>query len=1099
MKHQPIYSLFQEQVDRQPDAIAIAWQDQRVTYRTVSHKAHHIAHYLRAAGCAKGEIVAIAAENTVEMVPALLGTLEAGAAFVVLDPKLPLPRLHKMVAVAEPSWYLVEGPFAKLAQELGARPGQILISTAEGAVAGAIDLTQQPPQTETVALHSEPDDLCYLYFTSGTTGLPKAIAGRLKSVDHFIQWEIETFALDATVRVSQLTAPTFDAYLRDIFAPLCAGGTICVPDSPQTLLDATSLASWLERAGVTLIHTVPSLFRILLSEELGPQRFPELHHVCLSGEPVLPSDVRQWTDLFGERIALHNFYGPSETTMIKFCHHVAVDDKNKRFVPIGKPMQGCKAMILDARGNPCAPGAVGEIVIRTPYRSLGYYRQPELTAAAFIQNPFNPHPDDLLYKTGDFGRQLPDGSFECLGRMDQQVKIRGVRIELGEIETLLNEHPELVEAAVVASELEGETEKRLVAYVVPATGVKIDDHVLHTFLAEELPETLVPSLFVHLDQLPRLINGKIDRKALPAPKLQALDQKAGYVAPRNQDEETMAAIWAKILKVERVGVQDNFFEVGGHSLLATLVLSRVRKAFDLTLPLGILFEAKTIEQLCLYIASARATSAGAGQGEGPKPISRQQPLPLSFGQQGLYFIYRLDPHNPLFRVPIAVRIRGPLDRAALSAAFNRLAERQESLRTRFVLEGERPVQVIDPWREMTLAATALPGEGPLEARIQQTVDADAAFDFNLERGPLWQARLYQLDAEDHLLTLAFHHIIMDEWSMGVLVTELNALYSAIRAGKPADLPTLPVQYADFSFWQQQHLGADRLAGSLDWWKRRLQGAPEFCSLPGDRERPPRVTSAGRRTRFSISAEHSDQLRNFCKAEQVTPFQTLLALLGWLMRWYTQQHDMVLGVMVAGRQQPEVEHLIGLFVDQLPLRLQPQDPQSFRAYLSAVRENVTESFKHQDVPFNTLVEALKPKRNPSHAAVHQVLFAFQPIAIDSDRLDDLETELIYPQWVSAQLDLILHLTDSPQGIRGHVEYNTDLYEPATIAAFIGHLQFLVGWLPGQPETDLATVVESLSEMARKARIAEREQQLQQERAGLSLKGRRRGVGAKGDEA
>jgi len=444
--------------------------------------------------------------------------------------------------------------------------------------------------------------MCYVYFTSGSTGRPKGIAGRLKAIDHFIRWEIETLGLQAGVRVSQFTNPSFDAYLRDMFVPLCAGGTVCVPLDFGNVLDGPQLVKWIDDSRINLIHCVPSLFRALIHEDLHPEHFPSLQHVLLSGEPLLPADVKRWMSIFGDRIRLVNLYGPSETTMIKFFHFVTAADQDRRAIPIGKPMTGAKAIVVDEQGKACPVGTVGEIYIRTPYRSLGYFKQPELTSEVFIPNPFGNKPDDIVYKTGDLGRVLEDGSFEFMGRKDRQVKIRGIRVELSEIEDLLLGH-EAVKDVVVVDREDTSGNKYLCAYVVMSGEVM--QGALRDYLAEHVPGYLVPSAFVTLETLPRTATGKVDRSALPAV---GQEVKRAFIAPSTETEQTLADIWVQVLGVERISVDDSFFELGGHSLLATQVTSRIRLIFHIEISLRAMFESPTLRGLAAKIDQARAAS-----------------------------------------------------------------------------------------------------------------------------------------------------------------------------------------------------------------------------------------------------------------------------------------------------------------------------------------------------------------------------------------------------------------------------------------------------------------------------------------------------------
>jgi amino acid adenylation domain-containing protein len=605
MKHESVHELFSQAAEKFGAQIAIERAARRVTYAELEANTNRLANCLLAAGMERGVLVAILADDTIEVVTAIIAVLKAGGVFVPLDPSSPEKRLQAMIAEVTPQWFLLQTKFlhmlTQLAGDTRARAQLIALDDAvpvddPGAACERIEFYGHHPNTAKPGVQSQPDDMCYIYFTSGSTGRPKGIAGRLKGIDHFIRWEIKTLNVGSGVRVSQLTTPAFDAFLRDIFTPLCAGGTVCVPASREIVFDAGKLSEWLDESRINIVHCVPSLFRALVNQPLNPAAFAALQYILLAGEPLLPADVKRWMDVYGDRVQLVNLYGPTETTMTKLYYFVQPADQERRFIPIGKPMEGARALVLNAQGQACPPGAVGEIYIRTPYRTLGYYNQPELTKEVFVQNPFNDNPHDIVYRTGDLGRLLDDENFEFLGRKDQQVKIRGVRIELREIEDLLRSQPSVKDVAVVDLE-DTSGNKYLCAYVVLAAQTEVAQ--LREHLSANLPNYMLPSAFVVLAELPRTISGKVDRRALPKPAQWRTQQE--LVAPRTPLEETLAQIWCQVLNVERVGIHSNFFELGGHSLLATQLLSRVRAAVAVDVPLRALFATPTVAGLALAI------------------------------------------------------------------------------------------------------------------------------------------------------------------------------------------------------------------------------------------------------------------------------------------------------------------------------------------------------------------------------------------------------------------------------------------------------------------------------------------------------------------
>lgn len=602
-----LIELFDRAVERHGTNAAITVAGKHVSYLELEQRANSLANFILSHGATKGSSIPILAEDTIEIITAVIAILKAGCVFVPLDPSIPLMRLEAIISEINPQLFIVESGFLRALGEISVKTGL----RAEAICVGREDCPAESQENLRIlkdyaayfnetkpAITLGPDDNCYIYFTSGSTGRPKGIAGRLKGLDHYVRWEIETLGLGEGVRVSQLLQTSFDASLRDIFVPLCAGGTVCVPPDKKMILDARRLVDWINGQGITLIHCVPSLFRTMLNEELRPEYFPALKYVMLLGEPLLPSDVGRWAEVFGERIQLVNLYGPTETTLSKFFYFVKPSDKDLPSIPLGRPMEGAKALLVDEKGKPCPTGVIGEIYIRTPYRSLGYYNQPELTKQSFIQNPFSQDPLDIVYKTGDLGRLLRDGNYEFIGRRDQQVKIRGQRVELGEIESLLLGFDGVKEVAVVPRD-DGNGSNYLCAYV--ALGKEIEAAQMRDYLSCRLPEYMLPSAWMVMNELPKTLSGKVNRRALPDPARTSLQSEKEYVAPRTPVEQAVADVWSELLKVERVSIHDNFFFSGGHSLLGTQLLSRLGNAFSVELPLRCLFESPTVAGLALTI------------------------------------------------------------------------------------------------------------------------------------------------------------------------------------------------------------------------------------------------------------------------------------------------------------------------------------------------------------------------------------------------------------------------------------------------------------------------------------------------------------------
>ncbi len=698
MSFESVQEMFSRTAAEFGPKVAIERGGQRVTYAELEAESNRLADFLLRAGAGKGAMVGLLTEDPARIITGILGVLKAGAVFVPLDPSFPDRRLRLMSDQVKPQWYVSEGKhLKKLSQLRSAASSRAQVICLDGKVttqpAGleVMESYQEYQETNSPGVPSDPDAPCSIYFTSGSTGKPKAILGRLKGIDHYLRWEIAAIGAGPRTRVSQLASPSFDGFLKDAFVPLCSGGVVCAPESRSIILNASQLADWLDIEQVEVLHCVPSVFRALLNERLESRYFEAMKYVVLAGETLYPADVKRWMEMFGERIKLLNIYGPTETTVLKVAYEVKAEDVERPSIPLGKPIKGSAVMLINSRGQLCRGEAVGEIHLRTPYRSHGYYGEPELTREVFIRNPFSDDPTDILYKTGDYGRLLEDGNLEFLGRRDQQVQVRGVRVELGEIENLLRGHAAVTDVAVV-DRADAAGNKFLVAYVT------LNDDTgsapLRQYLAERLPETMLPSAFVELDQLPRTLNGKIDRKALP--ELDSLQAEAELEsASLTPIEEIVAGIWCEVLRLPAVSRTGNFFNLGGHSLLVTQVLARVRQYLGVELPIRSLFEAPTLGQFAQVIQEQ--ISAGR-QSELPAitRVSREGELPLSFAQQRMWFFEQLSSGTSAFNIASGVRLKGSLNVAALEQTFSEIVRRHEILRTLFLAVNTEPVQLIQP-------------------------------------------------------------------------------------------------------------------------------------------------------------------------------------------------------------------------------------------------------------------------------------------------------------------------------------------------------------------------------------------------------------------
>ncbi|HEY6804799.1 MAG TPA: condensation domain-containing protein, partial [Pyrinomonadaceae bacterium] len=725
--------------------------------------------------------------------------------------------------------------------------------------------------------------------------------------------------------------------------------------------------------------------------------------------------------------------------------------------------------VLDSQMEPVPVGVAGELYVGGAGLARGYLKRPELTAERFVPHPFSTRAGERLYRTGDVGRWLNEGGIEYLGRLDEQVKLRGFRIELGEIEAALLRHEQVKEATVVVKKNES-GDKQLVAFLTGEPGLLITE--LRGSLKQQLPEYMIPGALVVLENLPLTPNGKIDRRVLLEMESGRAKAEQEMVQPRTPIEEVLLGIWSSVLRLEKIGVEEDFFDLGGHSLLATQVMSRVREAFGVEVALRALFESPTIAGLAQQIEQALEGRSGL-QLPPIRPVSRDVDVPLSFGQQRLWFIDQLKPGAVPYNIPTAVKLSGKLDREALQQTLTEVAKRHEVVRTSFHNRDGRAVQVIHPAAPVEMPFTDLSQlpEAEREAEVGRLARMEARQVFDLSQGPLFVAKLLRLSDEEHVVLLTMHHIISDGWSIGLVINEVGALYKAFLEGNPSPLPDLPIQYADYAYWQQEHLSGETLENHLSYWRQQLAGATAL-ELQPDKRRPAVQTTSGAGESFSLPAELSEQLRLLCRREDVTLFMLLLAAFDALLHYYTGQQDITIGTPIANRNRAETEPLIGLFINLLVLRNDLSGDPTFRELLQRAREVCLGAYTHQDVPFEKLVEELKPERSESRSPLFQILLTLQNAPLGTLELPGLELSAVSSGHETAQYDIALGVRETEQSISATVVYNSDLYEAATIQRLVQLLQAVLRIITEQPEIPLHSLTGMLGEVDKTARLGER---------------------------
>ena len=1028
-----IHQLFAERARQQPENVAVVFQNHRLTYAQLEARANQLAYHLQGLGVGPEVPVAICMDRSLEMVVGILGILKADGAYVPLDPEYPKERLAYMMEDARTQVLLTQNTLRESMPELG-----IAVVCVDSDWETIARHGKSTPQANATAAN-----LAYVIYTSGSTGQPKGVMVEHGGLTNTINWTMETLELSSSDRCILKTPITFDASGRELFATLLAGGTLIVAE-PGGHRDSRYLADTIRGERISILHCVPSLLRLLVEEPAFDESLAVRAVMC-GGEALPPQLVTRFQSRIGAK--LYNVYGPTET-IIDSTFWPCEECNPHCAVPIGRPIPNAQVYILDDLLRLLPIGVAGDLYIGGVGMARGYVRRPDLTAEKFIPDPFSGEPGARLYKTGDIARYRPDGNIEFLGRTDHQVKIRGFRIELGEIEGTLEQHPAVLQAIVQPQEV-APGEKRLVAYVVAERESRPTAGELRGFLKDKLPEHMVPAVFVLLDAFPLTTNGKVNRRALPTPDDRRPELDQVFVACRTPTEELLAAIWSQVLGIERVGIYDNFFQLGGHSLLATQVVSRIREAFQVEMPLRRLFEAPTVAGLAESVDVGR----GAGLQASPiVPVPRSGELPLSFAQQRLWFIDQLEPGSSVYNFPAAVRLKGPLNVAALKKSLDEIVKRHEALRTTFAIVDGRPVQVIAPLLTLTLPIVDLRElpEPEREREVQRLATNEALCPFDLAEGPLVRTTVLRLGENEHVGLLTMHHIVSDGWSTGILIREMAVLYDAFCSDRPASLPELPIQYADFAHWQRHWLEGEVLETQLTYWKQQLLGAPPLLELPADHPRPPLQTFRGAHQSILLTRTVGDGLKALSRQEGATLFMTLLAAFTILLHGYTNQDDLVVGTPTANRNRLEIEGLIGFFVNTLVLRTDLSDNPSFRDLLRRVREVCLGAYAHQDLPFERLVEELHPARDLSRNPLFQVMFVLQNAPLQAVELPGLSLSPIEVDTSTTHFDLTLHIVDTEQGLVGTLAYNTDLFEAVTITRMLGHFRTLLEAVIATPE-------------------------------------------------
>ncbi|MCP5052505.1 MAG: amino acid adenylation domain-containing protein, partial [bacterium] len=1057
--NQTLQRLLKESFEAFGNNTAIEFGRRTVTYDELDRESDRVAQRIVDEGIPPQTLIGILLEDRISVIITLIGILKAHCIFVPLDSAYPQSRLESMTVTAGISFMITDSRNVSL----------------EGPVTRILSL-------ETIASKGKPiksipyersignDDAAYVYFTSGSTGTPRAMLGREQSLLHFVRWEINTFNIDENARISQLTTPVFDAFLRDVFVPLCAGGAICIPPDREIVTDAGQLNRWVEQSGITLIHCVPGVFRLLTSlEYLEESSFKQLETILLSGEPIRPPDLVNWYETIGNRVGLVNLWGTSETTLAKTCYTIRSSDIRRERIPVGTPIPGARAVVMDENLGLCDRLVTGELYIKTPFRTFGYLNDPESNVRRFIPDPFakgngvnhKGQTPIFLHKTGDLGRILWDGNIDVLGRNDRQVKIRGIRVEPGEIENVLVRHPAVREAAVLKRKISAEVHtvdvnEMLCAWIVVTPGLDSEETIaaIEKYLSTKLPQYMVPANLVKVPTMPRKPNGKIDYEALPGP----LEGEAAPTrAPGGFVEKKLLELWSGILGIgtDRIGITSGFFQLGGNSLNIMALISRIHREFDVRIPLAEIFNNPTIEmQATLIRASAVDKYASI------EAVEARDYYPQSSAQKRLFFLDKFNDVGTSYNMPGVYSLRGKIDKKRYEDTFNALIQRHESLRTSFGIIDEIPVQRVQRLEDLEFAIEYYQGE---------TVRPDFIRPFELSKAPLLRAGLLEVSDEEFFLLFDMHHIISDGASMRILPADFMKLYDGQEAAP------LRIQYKDFSLWQNRLIESGEMNAREEYWLNLYKGGIPRLNLPVDYQPPEVFTCEGARYDVAVDNEEVSGLRRMCGGYNVTLFMNLLAAFNLLLAKHGGQDDIIVGCDVAGRPHADLQEVIGMFVNMLAIRNYPRPRMTYLQFLDEVKENCLEAFENQDVQFENLVDRLEPERNPAKNPLFDVEFLFRDInrALPArntpgtedtanragSRTDATNTNANSPvshqyEHKTAKFDMALEAYEQPDGIVFRVEYYTGLFKPGTIQLFANHYLTILRAIMKNPSAGLA---------------------------------------------
>ena len=1029
--HQTLTSRFEKQVAEYPEKNAIKDKEISLTYSELNQWANQIARCVIAQRGADPEPIVILIEQGRDFIAALLGVLKAGKFYVPLDPEFPKARNRHITENSQASLIITSRKNVELARKLSLPTCNILV----------LDEIDNEVSTDNLNLPISPTNLANIIYTSGSTGKPKGVVQNHCNLLHNCRNYTNSMQIVPRDRMTLLHSCSVMGAVNGIFNALLNGATLYPFDVKKEGLN--NLAKWLIDEKITIYYSVVTLFRhfaSFLSDNLQfAKQFQDLRLIRLGGEPVFEKDLNLYKKHFYENCLLYIGLGSTETGAIKLF----IADKNTQIgeqkIPLGNSVDDMTVLLLDQAGHCVEPGEVGEICVQSQYIALGYWQNPERTQAAFLPDPEGGC--QRIYRTGDLGQYLPDGSLIHKGRKDFQIKVRGYRVEVAEIEASLLENAKVKET-VVKDQKNNRDETILVGYIVPEDGESLSSNELHKDLLERIPDYMLPSAFVFLESLPLTPNGKVDRRALPVPHLSQQAAGADFIAPRTSLENQISEIWCEVLNLQQVGIHQNFFELGGHSLLASQVIVRLSQVLQLELSMHSLFEHPTLVDFAEFVKQVPECGKLFSV---PQLVKRNQDIvPLSFAQQRLWFLQQLEPDNSAYHITRTLRLKGQLNVEALHQALATILERHESLRTKFMVTDENPVQVVAPLKEFEMLAIDLSHKSSHHAgeSLKEQLSLQTNIPFDLSSDLLLRANLFQLAEHDHVLQIIVHHIAFDGWSIGVFVRELSTLYHAYVNKQSNPLPDLPIQYSDFALWQKQWLQETNLEAQIRYWKQQLGTNLPILQLPTDYPYPPMHDYRGDKQVLLLSETLSTKIKNLTKQEHSTLFMTLMAAFQLLLHRLSGQTDIIVGTPIAGRPQANTENLIGLFLNVMAFRTDLSANPSFVELLNQIRELTLNNYSHQYLPFEQIVEAINPERSLNRHPIFEVMLNVLNMPKSDWQFSDLDAKVLDSNSIESKLPLTLYVEEQDRQLLLRLVYQTALFKAERMKLLLAQFQGLL---------------------------------------------------------